>query len=240
MRVPTHNQAGVFELHLIYVHTQHTFGAWSVAAHAVMVVYKRRAAALAFCVHLHPQPAAVACHGDVAAVLVYDVRHAVERAGVHTLFYVGLVVATTEKLDDVLVLGQKLRAVFNDVVEVRYAFVLRSDVAVTGAWIPFSPHQIKPVAENEHGRVRALGFVKVPAQHNAVALYAVIVDVRNKQHTLRLLVQLYSVDGAADLFNLHVYNQTTSASLLGSSSTCMNVLAIPMRLKPASISPPIM
>jgi len=240
MRMAAHDQAGVLELHLINVHTQHAFGTWRVAAHAMVVVHKRRAAPLAVLVYLHPQPTRVTSDGDVAAVLVYDVRHTVERTGVHALLDVGLVVATAEKFDDVLVLGQELGAVFDDVVEVRDAFVLWAYVAVAAARIVLTTHQVEPVAKNEHRRVRSLGFVKVPAQHHAVAFYAVIVDVRNKQHTLRMLVQLYAVDGAADLFNLHVYSQITSGSLLGSSSTCMNVFAMPMRLNPASTSPPMM
>ena len=71
----------------------------------MMIVYKRRAAALAFLKYLHPQPSTISCHANVAAVLVYDVRHAVERAGVHTLFNVSFVVATAKKLYNVLVLN---------------------------------------------------------------------------------------------------------------------------------------
>ncbi|MGB2437213.1 MAG: NAD(P)/FAD-dependent oxidoreductase, partial [Candidatus Puniceispirillales bacterium] len=45
-----------------------------IAAHTMMIVHERRAASLAVSVHLHPQPTRVTSDGDVAAVLVHDVR----------------------------------------------------------------------------------------------------------------------------------------------------------------------
>ena len=125
----------------------------------MMIMNERRAAALAVHVYLHPKPSTITSYLYIAAVLVYDIRHAIERAGMHPLFDVCFVIATAKKTNHVFVFGQKFGAVLYYVVEVRNAFVFWAQVAIASARIPFALHQVEPIAENKYRRIRGLGFV---------------------------------------------------------------------------------
>ena len=160
----------------------------------------------------------------------------VDGRGAEPLLDVGLVVAAAHHGEYLLVWLEELHRVVDDVVEVGDGLVLRPQAAVAPPRVVHALHQVEPVPENVNARLESERLVEVVLQHVPVALGAVEVNVGEQEshrgNFIRLEDALLAeLPGAV----LGQYSHTVSSGLPGSLSTWINVLAMPRRLKPASI-----